>query len=184
MVCRMFLSKCENSFRFNRKSVRKNILNRETNNPRPESRGLFVSLTQKSQNTQNLPDVFFHAELAEACRTQTWCRFASLRGTKQSRRMVLADSLDCFVVPPRNDAKRVGAKRQQIHIVQRILRAKSYSTTIFRVTPSNFTKYRPCGNSMVVFPSISWVKTVCPREFVTVIVPVPSMVKRPLAGLG
>ena len=180
----MFLSKCENSFRFNRKSVRKNILNRETNNPRPESRGLFVSLTQKSQNTQDLPDVFFHAELAEACRTQTWCRFASLRGTKQSRRMVLADSLDCFVVPPRNDAKRVGAKRQQIHIVQRILRAKSYSTTIFRVTPPNFTKYRPCGNSTVVFPSIMRVKMVCPKVFVTVIVPLPSMVKRSLAGFG
>ncbi len=180
----MFLSKCENSFRFNRKSVRKNTLNRETNNPRPESRGLFVFLTQNSQNTQNLPDVFFHAELAEACRTQTWCRFASLRGTKQSRRMVLADSLDCFVVPPRNDAKRVGAKRQQIHIVQRILRAKSYSTTTFRVTPHNFTKYRPCGNSIVAFPSISRVKTVCPRVLVTVNVPVPSIVKRSLAGFG
>ena len=177
----MFLSKCENSFRFNCKSVRKNILNRETNNPRPESRGLFVSLTQ---NTQNLPDVFFHAELVEACRTQTWCRFALLRGTKQSRRMVLADSLDCFVVPPRNDAKRVGAKRQQIHIVQRILRAKSYSTTIFRVTLPNFTKYRPCGNSTVAFPSISCIKTVCPRVFMTVIVPVPSTVKRSLAGFG
>jgi len=180
----MFLSKCENSFRFNRKSVRKNILNRETNNPRPESRGLFVSLTQKSQNTQNLPDVFFHAELAEACRTQTWCRFASLRGTKQSRRMVLADSLDCFVVPPRNDAKRVGAKRQQIHIVQRILRAKSYSTTTFRMAPPNFTKYRPCGNSMVVFPSISRVRRVCPRALVMVIEPDPSTMKRSLAGFG
>ena len=30
-------------------------------------------------------------------------RFASLRGTKQSRNAV---PLDCFVVPPRNDAKR------------------------------------------------------------------------------
>ncbi len=31
-------------------------------------------------------------------------RFTSLRGTKQSRQK--AYSLDCFVVPPRNDAKR------------------------------------------------------------------------------
>ena len=34
-----------------------------------------------------------------------FCRFASLRGTKQSRDSV--HGLDCFVVPPRKDAKRV-----------------------------------------------------------------------------
>jgi len=31
-------------------------------------------------------------------------RFASLRGTKQSRQQFFF--MDCFVVPPRNDAKR------------------------------------------------------------------------------
>ena len=35
------------------------------------------------------------------------CRFASLRGTKQSRHTAYTLTLDCFVVPPRNDAKRV-----------------------------------------------------------------------------
>lgn len=62
--------------------------------------------------------------------------------------------------------------------------AKNYFTKTFRVASPNFTKHMPCGNSKVSFPSISRVKMVCPREFVTVIVPVPSMVKRPLAGLG
>jgi len=36
-------------------------------------------------------------------------RFASLRGTKQSRHSILG--LDCFVVPPRNDAKRQNGRR-------------------------------------------------------------------------
>ena len=37
----------------------------------------------------------------------------------------------------------------------RILRAKNYSTTIFRTVPFNCTKYIPCGNSTVSLPSIS-----------------------------
>ena len=37
----------------------------------------------------------------------------------------------------------------------RILRAKNYSTTIFRTVPFNCTKYIPCGNSTVALPSIS-----------------------------
>jgi hypothetical protein len=62
-----------------------------------------------------------------------YCRFASLRGTKQSRvkavkmrtrflsgidsleetnRSHIALTLDCFVVPPRNDAKRQSGARQ------------------------------------------------------------------------
>lgn len=61
---------------------------------------------------------------------------------------------------------------------------RGYSTTIFRVVPFNFTKYMPCGSSMVVLPLISCVKTVCPRVFVTVIVPVPSTVNALLAGFG
>ena len=40
------------------------------------------------------------------------CRFASLRGTKQSRPSTCL--LDCFVVPSRNDAKRVWGRGPEI----------------------------------------------------------------------
>ena len=61
---------------------------------------------------------------------------------------------------------------------------RDYSTTIFRVSPPNFTKYRPCGNSMVVLPSISLFRMVCPSILLIISFPVPSTVKRPCAGLG
>ena len=53
------------------------------------------------------------------------------------------------------EAYRTKLRRIAIHKILRVLRAKNYSTTTFRVASPNFTKYRPCGNSMVVFPSIS-----------------------------
>ena len=82
------------------------------------------------------------------------------------------------------EAYRTKLCRIAIHKILRFLRAIHHSTTILRVMPFIFTKYRPCSNSMVSLPSISLVKMVCPRVLVTVNVPVPSMVTRSLAGLG
>ena len=96
---------------------------------------------------------------------------------------------------------RTKIRRFALPIVLRILRAiksvasrfirfcdfcvpKNYSTTTFRVAPPNFTKYIPRGNSMVALPSISFVRMVCPRAFVMIALPVPSIVTRSLAGLG
>ena len=53
------------------------------------------------------------------------------------------------------EAYRTKLRRFALPIVLRILRAKNYSTTIFRIVPFNCTKYIPCGNSMVSLPSIS-----------------------------
>ena len=83
------------------------------------------------------------------------------------------------------EAYRTKLRRIAIHKILRFLRAKkNYSTTIFLVTPFIFTKYIPRGNSIVALPSISFVRMACPRAFVMVALPVPSMVTRSLAGLG
>ncbi len=82
-----------------------------------------IYLTQKSQNTLKLTDTAFsHAEIAEPARPKLG---VASRHCEERSNPQKPCCLDCFVVPPRNDAKRVGAKRQQIHIVQRIMRGKT-----------------------------------------------------------
>ena len=109
-------------------------------------------------------------------------RFASRR-TRRIRRTCRTMITHAEIVEIA-EAYRTKLRRIAIHKILRVLRAKNYSTTTFRVTPPNFTKYMPCGNSMVVFPSISRLRKVCPKVLVMVIVPEPSTIKRSFAGFG
>ena len=79
---------------------------------------------------------------------------------------------------------RIGVSSQRLPRCDSPTGQRDYSTTIFCVTPFIFTKYNPCGNSMVSLPLISRVRMVCPRVLVMMVMPVPSMVTRSLAGLG
>ena len=56
---------------------------------------------------------------ASEAKQSTMTRFASLRGTKQSRQEAL--TLDCFVVPPRNDAKRLNGRKKSRDAINRRL---------------------------------------------------------------
>jgi len=77
--------------------------------------------TQKTQDLGKLRSnaVFlFHAENAELWEWSP-LRADTFRVIKQNKAIQRITSLDCFVVPPRNDAKR---RKTGIHQVQRILR--------------------------------------------------------------
>ncbi|MBO6024108.1 MAG: hypothetical protein J6P83_04565 [Bacteroidales bacterium] len=66
-----------------------------------EVRQLLDSLEEHGKNDRRQQDL---SDLIDRLANNESGTVPSLRGTKQSRKQV--DSLDCFVVPPRNDAKR------------------------------------------------------------------------------